>query len=144
MFEPAHSIRQPLRLRIGFSYCLLSLFCLMHIGAIFCVFLAILPGWLQAVFSLFILWHLNQTLCTHIFWQNRSIPQTFVIHNQQLYLDDENLASIENSYVQHFWILIRVRLPNGHKEHVLICADSISADEFRRLRIRLKYPQTRT
>ncbi len=143
MLEPSRSIRYPLRLRIGFSRCLLALLCFIHIGAILCVFLTDLPDLLQVFFSALIIKCLNDTLRKHLFWQHRLLPSSFVMQHHQLYLDDENLATISSSYVQSFWVLLRLRLPQGQQETLLICADSITAEEFRQLRVRLKHPETR-
>lgn len=143
MLKPIHSIRHPLRLRIGFSYCLLGLLSFMHMGAVVCVVLAALPSCLQVILSALVVWSLNRSLRKHIFWQARAVPQELVMQRHEIYLDDENVAAIENSYVQFFCALLRLRLADGRRETLLICADSITPDAFRRLRIRLKHPETR-
>ncbi|GEM_PF-3409287 len=141
--ETLLNIRQPLRLHLGFSHCLLILLSFTHIGAAVCVALTPLPWGMCWLLWLAISGHFWHSVQRHLLWRKRRLPRELVLQHHQLYLDDEQVAAIEDSRVQPWFVLIYLRLPNGRSDHLLICADSVAADSFRHLRVRLKYPQQR-
>ncbi len=141
MSEILLSIRHPLRFRVGFSRCLLVALSVIHLGAGLSLCLTPLPWLGCASIGLLIIASFYHHVRRHLLWQQRPFSRELVMQQHQFYLNDEQQADILEAYVQQFVVLIWLRLPHQRKDVLMICSDAVPADEFRRLRVRLKHPE---
>lgn len=120
------------------SHTLLFLHCILHVSALFALFISLNDGWMQLFALLF--------LALSLLWQIRHIPK---FNQLSLSADNMQLTNLKgevlegrvlgSTVVSEYAIFLHLKNPlRSHKKVVLLCSDMLSKQDFRRLRVALK------
>ncbi len=136
----------PLRVRLNPSPMLAALLLAMHSGAILPLWLVQWPGPIDAAYPAMLLtaliaWHGAWATRRYIWLADADFPREFVVFQRELeYPGGLSAEILPASQVHPQLTILHLRLENGRKRYIPIFADTLDAETFRLLRVRVHRP----
>ncbi len=148
MTSESTSFEHPIRVSLRPSNYVIAAIILIHLGALLCIHLARMPAQLILLLCFIILLSFARCYFSFIYQagilRSGCVPAELLLNAQdEWFLTDVsgamNLVTLlPESYVHHLLVVLNFQ-QGSHKRSVILTADTVPADTFRRLRVRLKF-----